>query len=356
MQKIRLEWDSGTAYDFFASLHVLNEPEKYGLRGSWAAGVRSRLPNAERELLQIAMDSIWPFHWVYQLPRPKDATVALEVLEDMSPVERLPMLGLTPHMGEAMQAILRNVVVRCSWSEADVGALLACYEEEGHKEKITANQEKKIRQGLDLWADSAATGELLLSALNAYYSEFFAEEERRIRPALETSLERAQALAEKLPLIELLDELSQGIQFEESKLTMDELVLVPSYWATPLILFGRIHSRKELFMYGARPSDASLVPGDQVPDLLYQSLRALADPTRLRILRYLSDEPLTPAELSRRLRLRAPTVIHHLHALRLARLVHLTLGHDEGKRYAARPEAVEATWAMLTDFISSNDE
>jgi DNA-binding transcriptional ArsR family regulator len=353
---ITLEWDSGTAYDFFASLHVLHEPDKYGLRGSWAAGVRSRLPAAERELLQQAMDGMWPYHWVYQLPRPKDATVALEVLEDMAPAECFATLSMTPHMTEPMRDVLRDVMARKSWNAQDVEKLKACYEEEGHKGKITAQHDKKLRQHLDLWTDAAASGEGLLAALYAYYSEFFAEEERRIRPALEAGLERAQALAAELPLLALLDELSQGIQFEEDKLQMAELVLVPSYWATPLVLFSHIHSRKELFLYGARPSNASLVPGDQVPDVLYQTLRALADPTRLRILRYLSDEPLTPAELSRRLRLRAPTVIHHLQALRLARLVHLTLGHDEGKRYAARPEALRSTWAILNDFLDSDDE
>src|SRR5690606_25511350 len=48
----RIKWDIGTAYDFFISLWVLHEPEHLGLRGSWAAGVRSRLPAPERELLQ----------------------------------------------------------------------------------------------------------------------------------------------------------------------------------------------------------------------------------------------------------------------------------------------------------------
>lgn len=356
IRDIKLEWDKGTAYDFFASLHVIHEPDKYGLRGSWAAGVRSRLPTAERELLQQAVDGMWPFHWVYQLPRPKDATIALEVLEDMAPAERFATLSTMPEMPEPMLEVLHNVMARKSWNDEDVERLKACYEEDGHKNKIKASHDKKMRHHLDLWADAAASGEALLSALNAYYSEFFAEEERRIRPALEASLERAQALAEKLPLLELLDELSQGIQFTEKKLKMEELVLAPSYWATPLVLFSHINKRKELFLFGARPLDASLVPGEQVPDLLYQTLRALADPTRLRILRYLSDEPLTPAELSRRLRLRAPTVIHHLQALRIARLVHLTLGHDEGRRYTTRPEALEATWAILNDFLSSNDE
>ena len=43
-----IRWDIGTAYDFFASLVVLHNPEMYGLPGSWAAGVRSRLPAAAR--------------------------------------------------------------------------------------------------------------------------------------------------------------------------------------------------------------------------------------------------------------------------------------------------------------------
>ena len=47
-----IEWDFGTAYELFVSLHVLHEPEYFGLRASWAAGVRSRIPAAERKLLE----------------------------------------------------------------------------------------------------------------------------------------------------------------------------------------------------------------------------------------------------------------------------------------------------------------
>ena len=84
-----IEWDSGTAYDLFASLVVLHDPEKYGLRGSWAAGVRSRLPVAEREFLQQVKDIIWPMRWVYSLPAPKDAATALAVLGDLPAEGRL---------------------------------------------------------------------------------------------------------------------------------------------------------------------------------------------------------------------------------------------------------------------------
>jgi len=133
---------------------------------------------------------------------------------------------------------------------------------------------------------------------------------------------------------------------------MGELLMVPSFWTTPLTLFTR--TRKDgdrwIFMFGGRPAGKSLVPGEVVPELLYQTLKALADPTRLRILRYLAEEPLTPAKLARRLRLRPPTVIHHLDTLRLARLVHVTFSH-KGRRYEARREAINAACDMLIEFL-----
>jgi DNA-binding transcriptional ArsR family regulator len=88
-----------------------------------------------------------------------------------------------------------------------------------------------------------------------------------------------------------------------------------------------------------------------MPDALNKALKAMADPTRLRILRYLAEEPLTPSELSRRLRLRAPTVVHHLYALRIAGLVHLTLGKGVERRYAIRREGVSGTLAALDEFL-----
>jgi hypothetical protein len=74
----KLTWDIGTAYDFFLSLDVLHNPEEYGLRPSWAAGVRSRLPPDERKLLEDIQHFIWvPMHWIYTLPAPKDASTAI---------------------------------------------------------------------------------------------------------------------------------------------------------------------------------------------------------------------------------------------------------------------------------------
>jgi DNA-binding transcriptional ArsR family regulator len=134
------------------------------------------------------------------------------------------------------------------------------------------------------------------------------------------------------------------------------LLLVPSYWSTPLVFFGKVSAERDVWLFGARPADASLVPGEAVPESLLRVLKALSDPTRLRILHDLSQESLTPSELTRRLRLRAPTVTHHLKVLRLAGLVKMTLG--DGKRtrcYAARSEAVTAACASLETFLEKGE-
>jgi DNA-binding transcriptional ArsR family regulator len=222
------------------------------------------------------------------------------------------------------------------------------------KKHPTMAVRKAAADFLELWTDPVGTSDSLMSAYDCYFIEFFAEEETRIRPALVAALDRAQKLAQRVQRWEtLLEELSQGVRVAKDW-EHKTLTLIPSYWGTPLALMADFPPDHLLFLYGARPADESLIPGDVVPDALHQALKALADPTRLRILRYLSDESLTPAELARRLRLRSPTVIHHLDALRLARLVIVTLD-VEGRRYAIRPDAVATVCEMLNQFLLGHD-
>jgi DNA-binding transcriptional ArsR family regulator len=89
-----------------------------------------------------------------------------------------------------------------------------------------------------------------------------------------------------------------------------------------------------------------------VPDALLRALKALADPTRMRIMRYLAEEPLTPAQLSRLLRLRPPTVIHHLNELRLAGLVYVNLEEGSEKRYTVRTEMLKNTFTNFEEYLA----
>lgn len=354
----RLLWDWGTAYDLFYSLEVLHYPSKFGVRGSWAAGVRARLPTDEREILEQGKSLVHaPLHWIYTLPEPKDGATVLWSLGQISPVERLPALTLSPEIPSDVMEVLRGVAARGAWDDKDQEVLRIYYQRKYKEKGEKFSSSKELTNTLDWWTRIEEFGERYLKALRAYQEVFFAEEEKRIRPALQKVLEHARELAERMELPDLLEELSQGLRFDEPP-EIAEVVLVPSYWCTPFVSFEKVSAEREIWLFGARPPDASLVPGETVPDALVRALKALSDPTRLRILHYLTEEPLAPAQLARRLRLRTPTVMHHLKTLRLAGLVQLTIGMGMDKQikcYAARSEAVTAAFVSLKGFLEKGE-
>lgn len=344
----KLSWELGTAYDMMMSLEVLHHPENFGLRASWAAGVRSRVPAGERGVLEDSLKLIYvPLTWIHSLPEPKEAASVLWALRQISPTERLSTLAESGEPATKYHEILAQVYERRAWDESDLERLQKIYKgKKGHSQKDATTV-------LEWWSRPEEFGEMYLEALQSYYQEFFAEEEQRIKPALQISIEQAQEMAEEKDIPELIERLSQGVQlFVEPEVT--DLVFVPSYWITPLILYTALNPTQMIFLYGARPVDASLVPGEVVPDALLRTLKALADPSRLKIIRYLAQEPLSPAQLSRRLRLRAPTVVHHLEVLRLAGLVRLNLEVPGERKYAARIEDLEETFANIKEFLQAD--
>jgi DNA-binding transcriptional ArsR family regulator len=348
-------WDSGTAYDLFISLEVLHHPRAFGLRGSWAAGVRQRVPADDREVLEQAGRPLgWMLHWVYTLPKPKDAASALRALEHIPAAERITAISCISHNHDDWMPLLNEISQRGRWDEKDLQTIRLRLDDAYRNEEKHVD-DKVLTTILDWWSHPAEYGERYLNALRTYHEVFFAEEEQRIAPMLDDALARAQKLSQKLSAIDLMDELTQGLRLLDL-IEKPELVLAPSYWTTPLASFDMIKDERILILFGARPNDVSLVPGDPVPEMMLRTLKALSDPTRLRILRYLIAEPMTPAQLSRRLRLRAPTVLHHLDALRLARLVHLTLtGDKEDRRYTARLEAVTVAFDSLKRFLEQSE-
>lgn len=345
-----LSWDSGTAYDFFISLFVLHYADEFGLRPSWTAGVRQRLSAGNREfLLHLFSFSGVPLDWVLSLPAPKDAAAALEAVAALPPAARLPALTLPAETPAEVSATLAAIARRGSWSEAEFEYLRLNYRRRGLPPTPAA-----LTYLLRTWAEAERSGEILLSALQEYQQVFFAEEEVRLQPALEAGLQRGRDLAARLPLDALVEELSHGIHLTDLE-TLSELVLAPSYWTSPRIFLAKPAPGRLLLVYDARPEFESVAPGADAPDALVLALKALADPTRLRILRHLTSGPLTPSELARRLRLRPPTVIHHLRLLRLAGLVHIIIGEQDEKRYATRQESLKGIYTALEDFLSQSE-
>jgi DNA-binding transcriptional ArsR family regulator len=342
----KIHWDLGSAYDLFASLHVLYRPVEFGLRPSWAAGVRSRLSPADRVVLDNAQAFLpVPLAWLTQLPAPKDAAAALAALRQAPVEKRLETLFLSMDTPAPIAATLERARAAGRYSSEDVDTLKDAYQSRGATLRPGA-----IPALLEAWLAPAEFGDAYERALSAYVANFFAEEEQRIAPRLAEGLRTAQSLAGEMAVPELLERLSGGVRFE-AVAQMDEITLAPSYWVKPFVFYMQVHPGHSVLLFGARPEALALVPGDTVPEGLLNALKALADPTRLKILRYLGEEPLTPSELAHRLRLRPPTVIHHLRLLRLAGLVQISVAAEAERRYALKPEMVRSLPGELEEFL-----
>ena len=358
-----LFWEYGTAYELFVSLYVLHKAEDFGIRPSFAAGVRSRIPAPERKLLEDIVPFFGlPLKWLHELPAPRDAISALWALKQIPPAERMiKMLGLDetdPHPGNdpkdvekhrTTREILLRVTEDGKWKSADLQ-----YLEQTYAHKKEGMKREMIERVLDWLSRPEELGEGCLSALQAYYQSFFEEEEKRIEPVLKSGLEHARKRASTLSLDDLFLELSQGVKLDED-FRAQKFVFAPAFWSTPLILFEKLDRDTMLILFGARPANMSVIPGEIVPDGLVRTLKALADPTRLKILNYLAREELAPSELARRLKLRAPTVTHHMSELRLAGLVNVKI-QGQDKKYSARSEAIDAIHNSLKDFLNSSNE
>lgn len=346
--KPNILWDSGSAYDLFISLWVIHRPDEFGLRPSWAAGVRSRIPAPQREVLEQSQCFInVPLNWVHTLPLPKDAQTALNALQALPAGDRLPTLVFNAKQDE------RSVAIREFLLSLDGKQRLTAPLERQIKAYAGASKKVLKRYARDLfaaWSDRAAFGERLTEALQAYVDNFFLEEEQRILPAQQQALADAQRRAEKQDLLLLLEDLSVGVRMDWVS-DLSQIILAPSFWGAPFVFFDALDEKTGIILFGSRPKGMAVVPGELVPDDLLNALKALADPTRLRILRYLAESPTTPSELAKLLRLRPPTVIHHLHQLRLAGLVQVTVSPKAERRYAIRLAGLGETDQKLEAFI-----
>ena len=342
----KIQWDIGTAYDLFVSLRALHDPDTFGVRASWAAGVRSRLPAEHRQTLDLAVRQISPpLFFVQSLPQPKNAAAVINALKKLPPSRVLETLSFSFQTPAAFKETLLNTRPGHKWTPAERQILLDNALLSEHYTQST------YLDGLQqTWSERDAFGTKLVKALEAYIDNFFAEEEQRILPVLKQGLSHAQMRAGSLALPVLLEELSNGVRIDKID-SYSKIVLAPSFWGSPYMFLEKLSADALMVVFGARPDSMAIIPGDIVPDALIRSLKALSDATRLRILRYLAQSPRTATELSRALRLRPPTVLHHLNQLRMAGMVQILLSQEGERQFSPRYDGFENTIDLLKQFV-----
>jgi DNA-binding transcriptional ArsR family regulator len=344
-----IRWQLHTAYDFFISLYVIFHPRQFGLRASWAAGVRQRMDDVPRRRLGAYQAiSFVPLKWLATLPEQGDVRQALDVLAGMPPQERFHTLFLPPQLNPDVRQSLERLGRGEPLDTAHKAFIRTHYRHSGR-----SLREEELETLFAIWRDPASHADQYLALLRAYHEVFFLEEEQRIFPYLEKALQEARLRSEKSTLIDLLTYLSRGVRAAALDHAR-EVVLAPSFWSAPLVFFTELREGAHVFVFGARPDNVPIIPGGAVPDDLVLNLKALANSTRLRILKMLIEEPATATELSRKLRLRPPTLVHHLRALRLAGLVQITVDTGYERVYAFRAEGLFEIQQALTRYLDRN--
>jgi DNA-binding transcriptional ArsR family regulator len=180
---------------------------------------------------------------------------------------------------------------------------------------------------------------LCATELGPMVREFTADPERHMRLAIETArswlvafapieqrLERVYAadialrrvdLAE-LPPADAIERITGGLRLlPEPRLR--RVLLAPSVFVRP---YNFIHQRGDWRMFWYPVADEILETEDGAPSsAMVRLFRALGDPTRLQVLRLLTERDWYLTELATKVELSKPTMKHHLALLRAAGLV-----------------------------------
>jgi DNA-binding transcriptional ArsR family regulator len=353
-----LEWDYGTAYEIIYSLHTILRPKEHGVPAPWAAGVRKRLSGQAQADLKTFFSPPFgylaysPLHLVLEMDRPKTVERFLDHLQDIPDDEFTQRIHLPLVSNDSLGRLINKGVSGKPVSDTDVEEYRRLIVQGGRVAPTAA----EVRRFFSDVADPANTKKRWLALLREYQAVFFSEEEKRAEPVLEKMVEQAQKLSRTMAVPDLIEKLSNGVTISRD-LDLKRLVLVPSIWLHPFTMRFEPADREMFMTWGAHPPGYRLVPGETVPDDALLVLRALGDPTRLRLLRLLAAEPRTPQSLAIELKLSLPTVSHHIRELRVAGLIRLEIaGKGRESRYTVRWPSAERAFKQLEEFVTAGRE
>jgi DNA-binding transcriptional ArsR family regulator len=343
-------------YDFLLSLRVaLASPEydftDFEVGKSWIDNARARCAQHDEHALSVLGHYFGDerptslnatlISLVWRCPEPRDVPHFLDWLRTLPAIEFVEVLldqdGLGVDWPEVLAATLES-----PQSEETKFRLLSHYVD-------------------DLWPTVAAvvddpegTRAELLAALHVWREAVFAAESTRVLPKLRREAAAWERSRGELSPDAFLVEVMRGVQFQRPA-GLRRMVFAPSYFCRPAVFY---HSWKGTLTFCAPVDESRLEPAPAVSDPnipspeLLRFFEALGDPTRLRILRLLTERDMYLTELAERLQLTKATTKHHMVRLRVAGLATL---HDRDRLtfYALREDVARRARQLLDEFLGT---
>lgn len=179
-----------------------------------------------------------------------------------------------------------------------------------------------------------------------WYDRYFREIEEQYADLLLEDAEEKLALIHKMDRGALVEYASGGVVLEPG-LPVDKVVLLPSIHFRPINTYCFYESTL-VIQY---PLDLPELDEEEPPMNLLRLTRALASPERLRLLRYIADEPKSINELAHSLSQSKEYLMHHLMLLRVAGLLRIHLVERDTEKFSIRPDGASELQIFLESYI-----
>ncbi len=313
---LRLDVDDSPVYEVLLGLLAFTRPDEFQIDDVGSPDGRNRSPVASAGLRRT-LDRLGGRHCAWdqllgfaaQMPPPRTVARFLDQVARADPLELLAhVLGF---YAEPFPAHVRAALV-----DAVDGSRTA---RRAVSETLSRNDpERRAAAGLLLATPAAQVQALAVEAVRRWYQEVFSRDESTVSPLLAADAGAKRALLTTTP--ELLIRIATGVRYVP-KPWVEAVLLVPTMVLRPWLLASD-YKRMRIYCY---PIADDALEGQELPPApAVRMYQALANATRLRIIKSLAESPLTLDQLGRRLDAPESALRPHLAVLRAARLIVIT--------------------------------
>ncbi|HXH97563.1 MAG TPA: helix-turn-helix domain-containing protein [Gaiellaceae bacterium] len=342
---LAVEIDVSEAAELLMSLCTLSGEEdldSYELGRTRLEELRAQAP---AELLRAADELLvgsekLPAHLlglVYETARPRSVGAFLDRLAATDPLEiQLHLLGyyMLGHHVTGPEAI-RSAAAGDSGAQRQLLEAVAEW----------SGKHEAVERLLSLGAEEVKRRVLeLLPSWNEHVFRPLAAEASALA---ERDAEAKRRLARTIPPEQLVERTTDGLQYAPRP-DVHKLVFFPTYCQRPWVILGE-YKHVKVYCY---PISVDHEQADERSALeIARTYKALADESRLRLLRRLQTGPVTLTEAADELGLAKSTTHHHLSILRHAGFV--MIRDDQEKLYSLRPDLLPDVGALLGSYLRS---
>lgn len=182
--------------------------------------------------------------------------------------------------------------------------------------------------------------------LQMWDKEYFRQQEGELRAIAFEDAEEKKGLLGKMDPDALVEYATAGLVVPPLQ-DLDTVVLFPSVHNRPINTYC-FYSRMLLIQY---PVDMPEEDENEPPTILLRLTQAVADPQRLRLLRYFADEPRSLSDMRRDLKQTDEELMSDLMILRVAGLLRIHIGRYGKEKFSIRPEGSADLQMFLESYV-----